>query len=194
MSDFEDTIKNLLNTPPKTKKESSVDETELIKLKILYFLNEGRKTGKVRGCNLFVLADTLNIDRNEFFNLYVQDLESLGLIKSTFIPDGAKITPNGIAVIDKNDPFVNQAKTDIKHISIGGDVIQSNVTLGNGNSPQVNITFGFIAKLEKAINESPELSPGEKKSFIKNIKESLSSPKLWLILGSVLAGYTSPSQ
>ena len=161
-----------------------MDNDTYISFKILDTLNRARKEkGEYTRINLKSIADELSIDFNFFIMRYGTELSKLGYI----VPDVgncAYITEKGIAILEQNNPLYQSYRpTENKNITINAPVTGSAIIQGDNNS--VNITFDFIAKLEKEIEQS-SLSLEEKKTWLNRIKEISSHPILASLVTKVL--------
>lgn len=159
-----------------------MNKDELIKWTILDFLYKVRKErGPHEHGDLSEIAERFSIDKQTFKGVYISDLFDLGLIETAAIGSmNARITPKGIACIDRNNPFVEEYRTaDIKSISINAPVTGSAIIQGDNAS--VDIAFDFLDKFKQGIEES-SLSPEEKKTWLKWIKDLSYHPALLEIL------------
>ncbi|MBT9131501.1 MAG: hypothetical protein DDT41_01807 [candidate division WS2 bacterium] len=151
-----------------------MDKDTLISFKILDALNRARKEkGEFTRVNLKDIADELSMDFDFFMIRYGIELHKLGYIVSD-VGNCAYITEKGIAMLERNNPFYQDYRpVENKNIIINAPVTGSAIIQGDNNS--VNITFDFLAKLEKEIAKS-SLPPEEKKTWLSRIKEFGSHP------------------
>ena len=132
-----------------------------------------------------VIANEFSIDENSFTDRYVLDLQTLGLIELPYAGNiAAHITPKGMALVDRENPFVKGFKSaDIRNIEINAPVTGSAIVQGDNST--VSVAFNFIDKLEKEIQNST-LPEEEKKTWIGKIKELSTHPILVEALKTVL--------
>ena len=96
----------------------------------------------------------------------------------------AYITEKGIAVLEQNNPLYQSYRpVENKNITINAPVTGSAIIQGNNNT--ANITFNFLANLEKEIARS-NLPPEEKKTWLGRIKEISSHPLLASLVAKAL--------
>jgi|WetSurMetagenome_2_1015567.scaffolds.fasta_scaffold00408_16 hypothetical protein len=163
-----------------------MDKDELIKWTILHFLYGVRKEkGPYEPGDLSEIAEKFSIDESTFVERYAADLSALGLIELPYVGTiEGHITPQGMAIIDKNNPFVGSYKSgDVRNIAINAPVTNSQIV--QGDNVTITVAMDFITNLQKEIDKS-NLTDDEKKTWKQRLKELSTHPILIEALKKVL--------
>jgi hypothetical protein len=108
----------------------------------------------------------LNINHQKLHLKYINPLKKDGYIKSGGLDGTCQITPKGIDYVDN----IGKEAIPTFQQNIYGDV-KGNAIQGQNISTVNN----FLQELEKAIQESPDLTPQEKQTWLDRIIEMTAS-------------------